>query len=92
MIIRHTISELSVVEGKTVLANLAIYDFTSDKDETFDEAMLRALRCIQLQLAKNDVSDSVIDNALEAVVSILSLRIRPTKRKSYSYREFTLPH
>lgn len=83
---------LQAIEGATQHAVLEIAAFIDNKDETFDEAMLRALRSLQTQLRTSGVSDPIIDNTVVAAIPMLSVLIRKTKRKTASYREFHFYH
>ncbi len=83
---------LQAIEGATQHAVLEIAAFIDNKDETFDEAMLRALRSLQTQLRTSGVSDPMIDNTVAAAIPMLSVLIRKNKRKTASYREFHFHH
>ncbi len=83
---------VQAVEGVTPQAELELHVFTDNKDETFDEAMLRALRSMQLQLKASGVSDQMIDNTVKAAVPMLAVLIRQIKKKTASYRESNFPH
>lgn len=83
---------IRAIEGVTPQAELSLPVFTSNKDETFDEAMLRALKSMQQQLKASGISDPMIDNTIAATIPMLAVFIRKDKKKTASYREFTFPH
>jgi hypothetical protein len=82
----------TAIEGATQHAVLDVATFIDDKNETFDEAMLRALRSLQLQLKNSGVSDPMIDNTVAAAVPMLAVLIRKNKKKTASYRAYNFPH
>ena len=83
---------LKAVEGVTVNAEINISGFADNRDETFDEAMLRSLNELQRQLDAHGVSDAMIDATVERAVPMLAELIRKTKNKTACYREYTFPH
>ena len=77
--------------GKTILASLDIELICGDKDETVDEAMLRAARALQNQLT-HTVSESDIDDIVDMAIPYISDCVRPKKRTTAGYRRTVSPY
>ena len=77
--------------GKTVLASLVIEVFCNDKDETVEEAILRACCALQTQLAQS-VRECDIDEIVDAVIPYISDCLRPKKRMTSGYRKLSSPY
>lgn len=91
MVMSFTKSVFAFKEGKTVLAEINIDEFGSDKEETVDEAVLRALRALQRQLT-GKISDELADGAIRTAVPYVSDLLRPKKTRTCGYRVLTYPH
>lgn len=79
-------------EGKTELATISLAEQCADKNETFDEVMVRSLKAIVRQLQNKGCNDAQILGALSSAIPYLSDLVRTYKKKTASYREFNLPH
>ncbi len=77
--------------GKTVLASLVIDQFCNDKDETVEEAILRACCALQSQLEQS-VSYDNIDEIVDAAIPYISDALRPRKRNTSGYRKLSSPY
>ena len=92
MVMSFTPTLFAFKEGKTVLAEIKLEDFWSDKDETVDEAVLRAMRALQLQLAKTVDDELLADGAIRTAIPYVADLIRPKKNQTCGYRALTYPH
>lgn len=77
--------------NKTVLASLVIEEFCNDKDETVEEAILRACCALQNQLSQS-VRESDVDEVVDAVIPHISDCLRPKKRYTSGYRKLSSPY
>ena len=91
MVMSFTKSVFAFKEGKTVLAEINLEEFWSDKEETVDEAVLRALRALQLQL-NGKVDEMLADGAIRMAVPYVADLLRPKKTRTCGYRVVTYPH
>ena len=92
MVMSFTSLRFAFKEGKTVLAEINLEEFWSDKDETVDEAVLRAMRALQLQLAKTVDDKLEADGAIRHAIPYVADLIRPKKNRTCGYRALTYPH
>lgn len=88
MVITHSEEKLTVKDGDNVYAELDMGKFYDCKDETIDEAVLRALKNLQAQLMLT-AEPKETDDTVACAASILIDRIRAKKKATASYREHT---
>lgn len=91
MVITHSEEKLKVKNGDTVYAELDLDKFYDRKDETIDEAVLRALNNLQAQLMLT-AEPQETDDTVACAASILIDRIRAKKKATASYREHTFTY